>query len=201
MIGLSLIIGFLSTLAFLLAYRVVDRLTMFLPLFLIWAVWMAYGFEVVLKLLESWLINGSLQRRALVMSAARLAGVSFGAFVFLWNLPLVERENTTVYRAKAEMIMNQVGEDAVIFGYWDAIPILQYLQLVEHEREDVTLMNRFLINDLNARKYIQSIAGKRPIYSTDSTLLAGNKITNLDGMELYQIVDPDQALTQTGRNP
>ena len=29
------------------------------------------------------------------------------------------------------------------FGWWDSIPVVEYLQLVEGERPDVTAINRF----------------------------------------------------------
>jgi hypothetical protein len=197
----SLLIAFLITMIFLLSYRVVDRVTMFLPLFLIWALWIAFGLENIFDIVDKWQTQGLLGWRKIYQISTSFLVLSFCLIAFFWNLPLVERENTSKYRDEAEEIFKTVENDAVIIGYWDRIPILQYLQLVENQRKDVSLINRFLITDHDAKEYIQSVIGVRPIYSTDSTLLGGNEIGCLEGMELCQILHSDQEQIPPGRDP
>jgi hypothetical protein len=54
--------------------------------------------------------------------------------------------------------------NALIFGWWDTVPVVEYLQLVEGQRPDVQAINRFLIAPNDVRELIERNLGQRPIY-------------------------------------
>ncbi len=57
-----------------------------------------------------------------------------------------------------------VEPDAIVLGWWDTVPGVQYLQLVEGQRPDVLAINRFLISGDDMAQLIEENAAQRPIY-------------------------------------
>lgn len=156
---------FLGNAVFFVNYRVVDKETMFLPAFVLWAIALGVGYQ--------WLV-GYLQRQDLGAEARRLAqAVMVGAVVLAvgWHWHSVDLSDDWSSRQEAEAILQQVAPDALVLGRWQTIPALQYLQLVEGQRPDVTLINRFLISYGDMRQVILAELGRRPVYVDD--ILAG----------------------------
>ena len=69
-----------------------------------------------------------------------------------------------------EQIFATIEPNAVVFGWWDVVPGLQYLQQVEGERPDVLIINRFLISGDDMEKFILNEAANRPIYINNPPL-------------------------------
>jgi hypothetical protein len=90
-----------------------------------------------------------------------IGGVIWSA-VYQW--PLVNQSADWSTRQSGEEIMGQVEKDSLIFGYWDVVPSLQYLQLVEGQRPDLKLVNRFLVSQDNLASWIMQQIDLRPIY-------------------------------------
>ncbi len=67
-------------------------------------------------------------------------------------------------RFKGEQILAQAAPEALIFGWWDTVPVLEYLQLVEGQRPDVTPINRFLISPVDLEALIHDRIDHQPIY-------------------------------------
>jgi hypothetical protein len=152
---------FLANAIFFVNYRVVDKETMFLPAFVLWAIALGVGYQ--------WLV-GYMQRQGLGARAGWLAqAVMVGAVVLAvgWHWPSVDLSGDRSSRQEAEAILQQVAPNALIFGRWQTIPALQYLQLVEGQRPDVTLINRFLISYGDMRQVILAELGRRPVYVDD----------------------------------
>ena len=62
------------------------------------------------------------------------------------------------------MILNIAEPESVVIGWWDTVPVIEYLQMVEGRREDVTAMNRFLIELPDLQKYVDSQIDQKTVY-------------------------------------
>lgn len=148
---------FLATAFFYIDYRVVDKETMFLPTYLVWAIWLGLGYQALLDRIRpgdpTWL-----------RGAATAAIAGFVVAAALSTGPAVDLSSDTSTRVLGEEVLASVREDAVVFGWWDTVPPVQYLQLVEGRRPDVQAVNRFLISSEDLATFIQAEARYRPVY-------------------------------------
>jgi hypothetical protein len=60
--------------------------------------------------------------------------------------------------------LRELEPNALLFGWWDTVPVIQYLQLVEGQRPDVLAVNRFLISPEDMRRAIEREVMLRPVY-------------------------------------
>jgi len=165
-LGGMLLLMFGFTAAFYIDYRVIDKDTMFLPTYLVWALWMGVGYQGVLDWIgspgsskwlaqtERWLFPG------LIMAATMLA--------VGWNWRLADQSDDWSTRTRGEAILEELQPNALIFGWWQTVPIIEYLQLVEGQRPDVKAINRFLIAPEDMRRLIQRELTRRPVYTDGS---------------------------------
>jgi hypothetical protein len=157
-LGVMLTLMFAVNASFFINYRVIDKETMFLPTYLVWALFLGFGFQTLLK----WIERGN--RHVLLNWLVR--GIMVGA-VFLavgWNWVRVDRSDDWSTREQAELILDEVEPDSLIFGWWETVPAIQYLQLIEGRRVDVTAINRFLISGDDMHKLILNEIHQRPVY-------------------------------------
>jgi 4-amino-4-deoxy-L-arabinose transferase-like glycosyltransferase len=149
---------FVANLVFFTNYRVIDKAVMFVPTYLVWAVWVSEGFN--------WLIDWiQVQRRARNHSPAwawSLVALAVVALVVNW--PLVNVRDDTRARDRADAALTQASQGAIILGWWTSAPPIHYLQLVEHRRPDVLVINRFLIGADEMYALINHSLGTRPVY-------------------------------------
>jgi hypothetical protein len=146
---------------FFINYRVPDKNTMFLPLFVLWAIALGVGYQWLSELLR----QGSPTSRRPWISRAIVLGAVLLALA--WNWSQVDLSHDWSSRQESEAMLQQVEADAVVLGRWRTIPGLQYLQLVEGQRPDVKLINRFLISHQDMRQYILAEVAHRPVYIDD----------------------------------
>ncbi len=184
-LGGMLALMFLVTTGFYVDYRVVDKETMFLPSYVIWALWLGVGYQALLD----WVAKASGRGRHGL--PYRVLGVVFAAAVLLstvWDWSHLSLADDWSTREKGEQILAQAGPDALIFGWWDTVPVIEYLQLVEGQRPDVTAINRFLISPQDLSALIEGRIGQQPIYidSPISSLEKGYRFLPVG--YLYQVV-------------
>jgi hypothetical protein len=170
--GMLLLI-FAANAVFYINYRAIDKNTMYLPVYVVWALWMGVGYQVLLD----WLPLAARefprrQRFTLNVVPLLVRGVMVVAVVvaLAWNWARVDLSSDWSTREQSEAILARVEQDAVVFGWWETIPGLQYLQLVEGQRPDVLLINRFLISGDNMVTLIRNEAGERPVYINNPPL-------------------------------
>jgi hypothetical protein len=175
---------FLLNVGFYIDYRVIDKNTMFLPGYLIWALWLGVGYQGLVNWIRE---EGDVLTRKWGVMLAR--GVMAGAVLVAvaWNWRLVDLSDDWSARSRAETILDLAEPDALIFGWWDTAPAIEYMQLVEGQRPDVQAINRFLIAPTDMERLIQHEMDQRPVY-VDS--VSGNllKIANAKSMgPIYQL--------------
>lgn len=176
---------FLSNTIFYVNYRVVDKNTMYLPSYLVWALWVGIGYQVILDWFKS--ENATIASkyistvpRSLILGAVLLA--------LLWNWRLVDLSKDWSTRQVGEAILRQVEPGALVFGWWDTVPVIQYLQFVEGMRQDVQAVNRFLITPEDLAQAIEREVYDRPIY-IDSMPALPNQTLDLERAgPIYRII-------------
>ncbi len=160
-LGGMLLWMFACSAGFYIDYQVMDKSTMFLPTYLLWALWLGLGYQQ----LQQWIRGAGdpLTRRwgTMVVRGA-MVGVVLTAMA--WNWRLVDLSDDWSARRRGETILALAEPRALIFGWWDTVPVIQYLQLVEAQRPDVQSINRFLIAPDDMDRLIQAEIAHRPIY-------------------------------------
>jgi len=140
---------------FFIGYRVIDKITMFLPTYVIWAYWLAIGLE--------WIVNAAWPTarggKALRATLALIILTSVA-----WNWRLADQSHDWSTRERGESILRHAEPGALVFGWWDTAPVVSYLQLVEGQRPDVRVVNRFLVPYDALLIWIEREAQVRPVY-------------------------------------
>jgi hypothetical protein len=152
---------FLFNVGFYVNYRVMDKDTMYLPTYLIWALWMGHGFQGLLE----WVTQvDSARMRKLSLRILSIFIVSVVVFALVWNWRIVDLSKDWTTRLRGETILEDANQGALVFGWWDVVPVIHYLQLVESMRPDVQAVNRFLIDQNDMMVIIHKEVKDRPIY-------------------------------------
>ena len=134
---------FMGHVIFYIDYSVADKDLMFLPAYLIWALWMGVGAKTIFeKALDYWSRRGRAFTRMIQAGIPGLFMLTTLAAVLV-NWPLVDLSRDTSTRDQAESILSVVEPNAIIIGYWDVVPPVEYLQKVGGRRQDVLAVNRF----------------------------------------------------------
>lgn len=138
---------------FFINYQVVDKDTMFLPSYVIWTLWIAWGYEAVV----AWL--GVRWRPAL--QGTFLAIVAITLFV---NFPLADVSwDRRAYQEAADMLAVAEPRSLIIADWGFAAPIA-YIQLTEGHRPDVEVINNFFITYEDMHHLIDRAVLSRPVY-------------------------------------
>jgi hypothetical protein len=154
-LGGMLFAMFASSAVFYIDYRVIDKETMFLPTYVIWALWLGVGYQ--------WLLDW-VRERAWGTRLLRVAMAGTVLLALSWNWSLVDLSRDWSARDRGEAMLAQTEPDALIFGWWDTAPVIQYLQLVEGQRPDVRAVNRFLVPNEALKVWIEREVTRRPVY-------------------------------------
>jgi hypothetical protein len=183
--GSLLSLVFLANAIFYINYRVVDKNTMFLPTYFIWAIWVGIGLQTILNWWQAQDDKGALGRNAYFSSivAWAIQGIVIVAVLLalFWNWSRVSLADDMSTRQQSEEILALVEPEAIVFGWWETVPGIQYLQLVEGVRPDVLAINRFLISGDDMLALIESELDDRPIYinSPPLELIQTTEITKI----------------------
>ena len=184
-LGLFFGLLFFANAFFYINYRVIDKNTMFLPAFLVWAIWVAVGYQDLL----AWLMNASSttadDRRLIYLG--RFVMVAVVLLALSWNLPRVNLAHDTSARERGEAILEVVEPNAIVLGWWDTVPVVEYLQLVEGQRTDVQAINRFLISGQDMEELIKQEIGNRPIYINSPPVYLLSAIDAVPAGPIYKL--------------
>lgn len=156
--GVALALMFATTVGFYVDYRVVDKDTMFLGAYLIFALWVGIGYQWLDDLL------GRSRRGAGRQAALRFVMAAGVVAAVVWNGPRVDLSADWSGRDRGEAILAELEPNALFAGFWDSVPVVEYLQMVEGRRTDVSAINRFLITDEDLLKLLRNQLGWRPLF-------------------------------------
>jgi hypothetical protein len=192
--GLLLVLMFIGNAGFYINYRVIDKDTMYLPTYLIWAIWLGIGLQALLNWVKTATSPQTRDRSQFILHAAIVTGV---LLALIWNWKIVDLGRDWSTRQRGETILAQVEQGAVVFGWWDTVPVLQYLQFVEGQRLDILAINRFLISPEDLLVAVEKEAHYRTVYidsipSGLSRTLKAQKIDQLFRIQpLQPTIEPD----------
>lgn len=207
-----LMLLYLAYTLFFISYRVVNKDTMFAVSYLIWTIWIALGGLAV----GEWIVSqphveanaGWVARRTWVAPA----GLGLLAIVSLMvNYAWADQSQNRLASDLSREVMDQVAPSAFVMTEWTFATPLEYQQVVDGKRPDVTIFDRGLYglalwNRLKREGYSDSAAAyqielqltdlvrqtlvRRPVYATeyDSSLAA--VFTFVPKGRYYQIVLP-----------
>lgn len=153
---------FVANLVFFASYRVIDKSVMFIPVFLIWAVWIGEGYAWLIRWVQGW---RKVERPRSPVWTWGLTALAVMVLAVNWSL--VDVRTDTRARDRAEAILSSAGSDAIVFGWWASAPPMHYLQVVEDQRSDVLVINRFLIGAEDMYSLIDNSLGQRPVYAVE----------------------------------
>jgi hypothetical protein len=115
---------------FFLTYGANDRFAMFSPVYLLWGIPLAYGFQRLSE--PRWL---------------RWLAVWFALVMLIINYPLVNLRNNTEYRDRTLLLLDPIPSNAAVFAQWDDAAAMRYFQLTQGLYENLTVYNLFFFND------------------------------------------------------
>lgn len=159
-INRPLLIGLLLTLLphtlFFIGYNVMDKETMFLPTYLIWAIFLAIGLE---------------QLRRMLPARMRPILVAFPLAFLLLNWSYVD---VSTYRDSWQTAQTRLEEsepNAMFVADWGDASAMQYFQIIHGLRHDVTVINPFFLSrDTTLTMLIEAQIEIRPIHVTQQAI-------------------------------
>ncbi|MBU1748451.1 MAG: DUF2723 domain-containing protein [Chloroflexi bacterium] len=155
-------LAFLLVSVFALAYRYGDPMqatynlhVYLLPAYLVWALWIGAGVAACVQICKS----ANLQI-ALCMLSALLP-----AWLLVANYGAVDMSrNDTVAQYARQVLAQPLALEALVFGEWDHITPLWYLQQVKGVRSDLTIIDAPVLDRTWSRYIAEEAAAGRPIY-------------------------------------
>ncbi len=147
---------------FFVGYRVVDKETMYLPIYLVWALGLGIGYQGLLDWLGQAPAEGRPLRGATWGARAVIAGLVVAAVAWNWRLVDLSRDHSA--RERGEAVLTAAAPGALVLGWWDTVSVVEYLQLVEGRRPDVRAINRFLMTPRDLASYVRLEVRRRPVY-------------------------------------
>jgi hypothetical protein len=150
---------------FFVNYRVPDKELMYLPTDLIWVCWIAVGYGWMITYISR-MYRWSGNKMGFPWAPHIIRGVVIGFLILALtvNWSKVNLSGDWSARERGEVVLNQVDANALVIGYWDVIPVLDYLRIVEGKRTDVKTVNRFLITDEDLNTLIEEEVKYRSVY-------------------------------------
>lgn len=142
------LIFFMPFTYFFITYGASDRDTMFSP-----ALWLL-SIPIAYSLL--WFLGDT-------SGVVRwLAVLVLPAAMLVMNFQLVDASDTYFMRERAAYLVEQMPQDALVFGSWTDATMLQYMQLVEGKRPDLRVVNLFFFNMERWQHYMTNLAATNP---------------------------------------
>ncbi len=190
-VGLLFLMSFIGHALFFINYRVVDKEMMFLPNYLIWALWIGIGYEWLEGLIRKTIAHTATATTARLPATgvwvfrAVIVGLVVSSLVIKY--PLVNQADNWSTRELGEMMLEHVDPGALVFGYWDVVPVIEYLQYVEGKRLDVRAVNRFLISQEDLVIWINREIFLRPVYVDSRIPELSNTIRYIPEGELFRL--------------
>lgn len=150
---------------FFLTYGALDKFWMFSVSYVVAAIWAAAGVAHAEQLLPRW--TSRVPRHV-----ATGTGVACVLLLVVVNYPFLNLSHDTSARDFGVLLGSKMQHKAVFFGLWEQTPILEYLQVAEGWRPDISLHSAVFLDTDRVRKIVeQSLADGRPIYASRPELV------------------------------
>jgi hypothetical protein len=184
--GLTLI--FLANAIFYVGYGAGDKRIMFLPTYVIWAIWIGLGLDRILDQIDALLERGADARLWRAAVSSLLPGLAVAAL--LVNYPFADLSDDWRTYQRATRLLDEVEPGAYVLATsWFEVAPLEYLHVVEGRRRDVTVLNRSEVPFLEVYSLIDIHGDAHPFYSTDEVdwLAARYELMYIEACDCYRI--------------
>lgn len=146
---------------FFISYAVADKDTMFANTYVVIAIFAAAGYASTEQSLRR--VGVPSASGVLLAGAALLAG----ALIYT-NVGLLDVSDDYRARDQSEQLMAAAEPDALVIGSWTDIAPLEYLQLVEHRRTDLTFVHAWRFGWIGPGALVtEALATGRSVYLTN----------------------------------
>lgn len=136
-------------------YGALDKEFMFLPVYVVWSLWMIVGMDWTLSAAD--VAPGS---------ALALAALALPLLLLAINAPRVSLRGDHAVRERGEAMLESTAANALIVGRFSDTAPLQYLQRVEGQRADVRVVNTWTAEPRLVRDLADANVGRSPFYLT-----------------------------------
>lgn len=189
---IALVLCFLGHLTFFLTYGAKDKEWMFSTTYLVWGIWIGLGL--------AWLARRtSIGQRPALQSLPQAIAAVLALLLLTSNWRLVNLSHDVSARESGTRIMDVIPRGAVFMGTWRDVPVLEYLQLVEHKRPDIDVRNLVFLGPEHRRDLVHAMLSQHvPVYTTATNKLADGRLDFLavDSSRYCQVF----VLTQEAEN-
>jgi hypothetical protein len=206
-IGLFLML--FVNLFFFINYRVIDKDTMILPVYLVWVIFVAVGFKNILRWIKKFVVYGLFHPIFIWVGNGLLISLIPIAVTLNWQW--VDMSGVYGPELFARDIMDSVEPNSVVIAQWSSSVVLEYFQLVEGQRPDIEIFNRsrnevarfyeMWLTDMPVQEILNKISAEeiqivrryletRPVYVIKYDPLFANEFTyQLEG-SYYRLSNP-----------
>jgi len=136
--NLLLSLYFIANLIAFISYHVVDKEAMFIPTYLVGSIWIANGIGELTAWITSCLQRSNPDRMNAPISLILLLVIAVSVWLNWSSVSL--RHDRRVYDFAARLL-DEVEPSTTIVNHWVTASVLDYLQVVEGRRPDVTSFN------------------------------------------------------------
>lgn len=144
----ALFLMFAGHLLFILTYSVADKELMLLPTFIVWGIWATLGARRVATFIAT------STQQAVALSGSLLLATMVVANVAV-NFGRVDISDDWSARTRGETLLRWLPQDVLYIATWADAAMIDYLQLVEGRRPDVTSLNVFLVRGARRQRRIE----------------------------------------------
>jgi hypothetical protein len=143
---------------------------MILALYVVWALWIADGLCFLVDSLgRAFPVESREQLTAVV--GQRVSGIHWESLSLilpiaaLWiNFSYANLSSYTYIRDTYPEIMESLEPNALVLAWWPDSSPMNYYQQVDKMREDIVIIDRFVISAENEARLIKNAAHQRPVY-------------------------------------
>lgn len=179
---LALLSMFTIHIGFYITYLAGDKDLMFLPAYLIWGIWFGLGVQII----SLWLAP-HIQKTFPNLVTFFVLLMAIGTLIMNYTYADVSQDWSA--RELGETIFEEIEDQSIYLGTWGDAPILEYLQIVEGQRPDVTILNLFFIDQDYAIELVStSLANDVSVYTSSPGFWADLfEYSYLDKCNCYQL--------------
>ena len=137
--SIGLLFVFFANVIFYANYRVIDKDTMFLPAYAMWAVFIAGGLTAIYNFIDQ-----STRQYLNGFWLMKLVKIFYVGLVFLGlglNWRWVDMSKVDNYSMFAEEMMALAVPQSVVIAPWSSAVVLEYYQVIEGQRPDLLIVN------------------------------------------------------------
>lgn len=164
---LAVLLTLIPHLLFFTSYRALDKETMFLPVYFLWALLLGIGLDWLMQRLPAQI---------------HLLAWTLPFLFFAVNRGFIDVQDYEVVQVAARERLESAEADSIYFGIWGDAAAMEYLQTAEGIRPDVLVISTFLIHPETQRALIENtLDAGRAVYviHKDPTLARAFRFTQL----------------------